>query len=99
MRLKELAAARVRYGYRRLNVLLRREGWPVNAKGIPRTYRQEGLSIGPRTPRRRRSCRHRSERPAAMGPNGCRAMDLLPDQPFDGRPFRILAVIDVPTRE
>ena len=43
MRLKELAAARVRYGYRRLHVLLRREGWPVNAKRVHRLYREEGL--------------------------------------------------------
>ncbi len=51
MRLKELAAARVRYGYRRLHVLLRREGWPVNAKRVHRLHREEGLSIRPKTPR------------------------------------------------
>ena len=45
MRLKELAAARVRYGYRRLHVLFRREGWPVNAKRVHRLYREEGLAI------------------------------------------------------
>jgi putative transposase len=93
MRLKELAAARVRYGYRRLHVLLRREGWPVNAKRIHRLYREEGLSIRPRTPprtpRRRQSCRYRAERRAVMGPNECWAMDFLSDQLFDGRPFRI----------
>jgi len=99
MRLKELAAARVRYGYRRLHVLLRREGWLVNAKRIHRLYREEGLSIRPRTPRRRRSCRYRAEQPAVMEPNACWAMDFLSDQLFDGRPFRILAVIDVHTRE
>jgi putative transposase len=53
MRLKELAAARVRYGYRRLHVLLRREGWPVNAKRIYRLYCEEGLSMRIRTPKRR----------------------------------------------
>ena len=45
MRLKELAAARVRYGYRRLHILLRREGWEVNHKRTYRIYRDEGLSI------------------------------------------------------
>ncbi len=99
MRLRELAAARVRYGYRRLHVLLRREGWPVNAKRIHRLYREEGLSIRPRTPRRRRSCRYRSERSLAAGPNDCWAMDFVSDALFDGRPFRILAVIDCHTRE
>ena len=47
LRLKELAAARVRYGYRRLHVLLRREGWPINAKRVYRLYHEEGLSIRP----------------------------------------------------
>lgn len=45
MRLRELAAARVRYGYRRLMVLLRRDGWPVNAKRIYRLYTEEGLMV------------------------------------------------------
>lgn len=51
MRLKELAAARVRYGYRRLHVLLRREGWPVNAKRVYRLYWEEGLAIRSKGPR------------------------------------------------
>ena len=46
MRLRELAASRVRYGYRRLTVLLRREGRTVNAKRIYRLYREEGLRYG-----------------------------------------------------
>jgi putative transposase len=44
MRLRELAASRVRFGYRRLTVLLRREGWQVNAKRIYRLYTDEGLT-------------------------------------------------------
>jgi putative transposase len=71
----------------------------VNAKRIHRLYREEGLSIRPRTPRRRRSCRYRAERAAVGAPNECWAMDFLSDQLFDGRPFRILAAIDVHTRE
>lgn len=51
-RLRELARVRVRFGYRRLTVLLRREGWPVNAKRIYRLYREEGLEV--RTKRRKR---------------------------------------------
>ena len=57
MRLKELAQARVRYGYGRLHVLLRPEGWTVNAKRIYRLYKEEGLAIRPKTPKRKRSCR------------------------------------------
>jgi putative transposase len=45
MRLKELTSVRVRYGYRRLHVLLQREGWQVNVKRIYRIYRLEGLSL------------------------------------------------------
>ena len=45
LRLRDLAATRVRYGYRRLHVLLRREGWRVNHKRVYRLYREEGLGI------------------------------------------------------
>lgn len=57
MRLKELAETRVRYGYRRLHVLLQRKGWRVNHKRLYRLYSEEGLSIRTRSPRRRRACR------------------------------------------
>ncbi len=45
VRLKDLAAARVRYGYRRLHVLLVRDGWAINHKRVYRLYKQEGLSL------------------------------------------------------
>ena len=51
MRLRELAGSRVRYGYRRLTVMLKREGWEVNAKRIYRLYTEEGLIV--RTQKRR----------------------------------------------
>ncbi len=76
MRLKELAAARVRYGYRRLHILLRREGWSVNHKRTYRLYREEGLSIRPKVPRRKRAWRYRQGRPEIGGPNEVWAMDL-----------------------
>jgi putative transposase len=44
-RMKEIAATRVRYGYRRIHVLLRREGWPVNSKRVYRLYREMGLQL------------------------------------------------------
>ena len=62
MRLKDLAETRVRYGYRRLHVLLRREGWPVNHKRVYRLYSEEGLSIRTRSLKRRPACRYRSAR-------------------------------------
>lgn len=79
LRLKELAQTRVRYGYRRLHVLLRREGWTVNAKRIYRLYKEDGLVIRPKTPRRKRSCRYRGERPEISAPNQTWAMDFMSD--------------------
>ena len=99
MRLQELAAARVRYGYRRLHVLLRREGWPVNAKRVHRLYREEGLVIRTKLPKRKRARRHREGRATLGAANEAWAMDFLSDRLFDGRPFRILTVIDGHTRE
>ena len=64
MRLRDLAAARMRYGYRRLHVLLRREGWSVNHKRAYRLYAEEGLSIRTKLPRRKRAWRYR------QGPSG-----------------------------
>ncbi len=55
IRLKDLAAVRVRYGYRRLHVLLRREGWAVNHKRVYRLYSEEGLSIRTKLPRHKRA--------------------------------------------
>ncbi|MBA3913674.1 MAG: transposase [Acidobacteriales bacterium] len=61
MRLRELAASRVRYGYRRLSVLLKREGWAVNAKRIYRLYSEEGLIVRTRQ-RQQRAQRQRVRR-------------------------------------
>ncbi len=99
MRLRDLAAARVRYGYRRLHVLLRREGWPVNHKRVHRLYAEEGLSIRTKLPRRKRAWRYRQGRPGAAVANEVWAMDFMSDQLFDGRPIRILTVVDIHTRE
>ena len=85
MRMKELAAVRVRYGYRRLHVLLQREGWSANHKRIYRLYCEEGLSIRTKTPRRRRSCRYRVGRPAVGGANDTWAMELA-SPPFGSSP-------------
>jgi putative transposase len=89
----------VRYGYRRLHVLLRREGWPVNHKRVYRLYRLEGLVIRPKTPRRKRSSRYRSGRVDITRPNQTWAMDFMSDTLFDGRQIRILTVVDCHTRE
>jgi putative transposase len=99
MRLKELAAARVGYGYRRLHVLLRREGWRVNHKRVYRLYRQEGLGLRRKPPRRRVACVKRQIRPTAEAKNECWSMDFVSDQLFDGRRLRVLTIVDNHTRE
>ena len=90
---------RVRYGYRRLHILLCREGWSTNHKRIYRLYCEEGLSIRTKTPRRRRACRYRVGRPAIGGADDTWAMDFVSERLFDGRPFRILTIVDCHTRE
>ncbi|MCC9600736.1 IS3 family transposase [Stieleria sp. JC731] len=99
MRLKELAATRVHYAYRRLHILLRREGWQVNAKRVYRLYREEKLSLRLRTPRRRVACRTRVDRPEATCINDCWAMDFMYDELFDGRRIRLMTIADLFTRE
>lgn len=99
LRLKELALVRVRYGYRRLHVLLRREGWSVNHKRVYRLYMEEGLAIRRKTPRRKRSCRYRGERLRPAARNETWAMDFMSDRLFDNRPYRILTILDCHSRE
>jgi len=97
-RLRELAAVRVRFGYRRLTVLLKREGWRVNAKRIYRLYCDEGLTVRTK-PRKRLASRTRVPLPAPTRPNEHWSMDFVSARLVDGRWFRTLTVLDVYTRE
>lgn len=97
-RLRQVAAQRPRFGYRRLHVLLRREGLVVNHKRIARLYREEGLAVR----RRRRKAVARITRgrpPAPQRANEQWAVDFLQDALASGRTIRLLSVIDVFTRE
>jgi len=97
-RLKDLAATRVRFGYRRLTVLLRREGWAVNAKRVYRLYKEEGLEV--RTKLRKKIARRRPVIvDLATGPNQRWSMDFVADRLDDGRKFRVLTVVDQFSRE
>jgi putative transposase len=96
-RLRELAAVRVRFGYRRLTVLLKREGWPVNSKRVYRIYREEGLMV--RTQRRKKAAAVRVPLAAATRPNQRWSMDFIHDRLVDQRCFRVLTVVDQFTRE
>lgn len=98
LRLRDLAAARPRFGYRRLHVLLRREGWPVNHKRILRLYRLEELQWRMRQ-RRKRGSYLRVPLSTATQANERWSMDFVADCLQDGRRFRILTVVDQFTRE
>jgi putative transposase len=84
----------VRYGYRRIHVLLQREGWSVNHKRVYRLYVEEGLPIRNKRPKRRVAAKVRSDRTPPLAPNEVWAMDFLSDQLFDGRKIRILTIVD-----
>lgn len=97
-RIKDIAASRVRYGYRRIHVLLKREGWDVNAKRVYRLYKEEGLQLRNKTPKRKVKAKLREGRTNPVRRNDVWAMDFVHDQLYDGRKIRILTVIDAFTR-
>jgi putative transposase len=98
LRLRELAAARRRFGYRRLHILLRREGMHMNHKKLRRLYAEERLQVR-RRGGRKRALGTRSPLTIPHGPNQRWSLDFLGDALSDGRRFRILAVVDDFTRE
>jgi putative transposase len=81
-----------------LTVLLRREGWHVNAKRIYRLYDEEGLKVRS-VERKKIGRRQRIPQSPASGPNQCWSADFVSDKLVDGRSFRILTVVDQFTRE
>ena len=99
IRLRDLAQARVSYGYRRLHVLLQREGWEVNHKRVYRLYRLEGLGMRPRKPRRHVTACRRMERLVVTEVNENWSMDFMSDQLYDGRRIRLLTLVDNFNRE
>ncbi|PXW75284.1 helix-turn-helix protein, partial [Ruegeria sp. P4] len=97
-RLKELSGERRRIGYRRLHLLLGREGWQVNWKKIYRIYREEGLTVRKRGGRKR-AIGTRAPMAIPQGPNQRWSLDFVSDSLSDGRRFRVLCVIDDFSRE
>ena len=98
-RIREIALARPRFGYQRIHILLRREGWQINHKRVHRLYRLEGLQVRMRVRRRKRLSLHRGPAPAPEGLNQRWSMDFVHDQLGDGRSIRMLTVIDQWSRE
>jgi putative transposase len=98
LRIRELARMRRRFGYRRLHVLLRREGWRMNHKRFRRYYCEEKLQVRQRGGRKR-ALGVRAPLALPNGPNERWSLDFVSDCFNDGRRFRILAIVDDFTRE
>ena len=99
-RIRELAQSRVRYGYRRIHILLKREGVDVNKKRVHRLYCLEGLQLRAKRPRRHVSAATRQPpKSKPKAPNVSWSMDFVADQTGSGHRFRALTIVDVFTRE
>jgi len=99
IRIREIAQTRVRYGYRKIVVLLNREGWGVGKTVVQRLYQEEGLALKHRPKRQRRASEQRGERIRPTAANQAWSLDFVADQLTDGRRFRALTIVDVFTRE
>jgi putative transposase len=97
-RLRRLAGARRRFGYRRLHILLRREGLKLNHKKLFRIYREERLTVR-RRGGRKRALGTRAPMTLPQGANQRWSLDFVSDVLTDGRRFRVLVIVDDFTRE
>lgn len=97
-KLRGLANQRRRFGYRRLHILLRREGVMINRKKTQGLYKEEGLAVRRRRSRRR-AIGTTAPAPVLALPNQRWSLDFVHDQMASGRRFRVLNVVDDVTRE
>ena len=98
-RMREIAATRIRYGHRRVHIMLRRDGWAVGRNLVWRLYREEGLAPRSKRPRRRKMAVHREARCVPKRPNEAWCLDFIHDRLGHGTKFRALTVVDVFSRE
>ena len=99
LRIREITESRLHCGYRRVDLLLRREGWHDNHKRIYRLYSEHGLSLRLKLPRRNKSVQRRQPQPQGLYPNHVWGMYFASDALFVGRRLCLLTVIDLYTRE
>jgi putative transposase len=92
LRMHEIAQTRVRYGYRRVHIMLRREGWSGGRNLIYRLYREEGLVLRRRRPRRRKAAENRATRQRVQGLNEAWSLDFVHDQLSNGQSLRALTI-------
>ena len=98
MRIREIAVTRVRYGYKRIHVLLVREGWKVNHKRVYRIYCEEGLNLRTKQ-KKKRMAKTRVPRRDISRVHECWTMDFVSDSLYNGKRFRALTVLDTFSRE
>jgi putative transposase len=97
-RIREICRTRVRFGYRRIHVLLRREGWRHGQNSMRRIYRELGLQLRNKTPKRRVKAKLRDDRRPATRSNETWAMDFVHDQLATRRKLRVLMIVDTFSR-
>lgn len=98
-RMREIAHARVRYGYRRIHVLLKREGWQLGRNQAYRLYSEEQLQLRSKLPKRRKMVVTRQAKIKPSRPNEAWSMDFVADQLAHGTKFRTLTIVDVFSKE
>lgn len=98
-RMREIVQTPIRYDYRRVQIMLRREGWAVSKNLVYRLYREEGLVLRSKRPRRRKMAVHRQERFMPKQRNEVWSLDFVHDQLSSGEKFRTLTIVDVFSRE
>jgi putative transposase len=99
MRIRDIASVRVRYGYKRIHVLLQRERWKINHKRVYRLYCEEGLNIRKKKLKKRARMYRFLERKEVRSLNECWSMDFASDGLFSGKRFRVLTVVDIYSRK
>ena len=97
--MKDIAHTRVRYGYRRIHVLLKREGWKLGKHRMYRLYTEEQLQLRSKLPKRRKMVVTRQAKIKPQRLNDAWSMDFVADQLADGTKFRTLTIVDVFSKE
>ena len=97
-RIKDVATLRAHYGYKRIYIYLKREGWNINHKRVYRLYCQEGLQLRRKKPKRRVAAKRRDDRAPITGMCDVWAMDFVADNLYNGQKLRCLTVVDAYSR-
>lgn len=98
-RMHEIVTTHIRYGYRRVHIMLKREGWGIGRNRVYRVYKEEGLALKAKRPRSRKMATHREARRQPRTLNEAWSLDFVHDQLSNGQKIRALTIIDVYTRE